>query len=74
MESKNSMIGETIDDGYVVFCPERNEYITSNRGLFVTERNARKLCEKQIRLSRKYHCVLKVNLVVSEVQRPSFTD
>lgn len=58
--------GEILDTAYVVYAPDNDTYYTSNRGLYVTERNAQKECDLQNRVYNRNCKVLKVNLVVVE--------
>lgn len=49
----DTFVGQyVLDTGYVVLDMETDGYLTSNRGIFVTERNAQKLCD---RLKKNHH-------------------
>lgn len=58
--------GDILDTAYVVYDPDHDLYYTSTRGLFVTERNAQRECDRLHRFGRPNSKVLKVNLVVEE--------
>lgn len=63
------LIGNVIDTGYVVMCPEKSNlnYYQSNVGIFVTERNARKLADRLTKWSGKQHIVCTVQFTIVEV-------
>lgn len=59
-------IGDVIDSGYVVMCPEESnqDYYQSNVGIFVTERNARKLADRLTKWRGKRYIVCTVQLMI----------
>lgn len=58
--------GTILDSGYVIYDPERDDYYTSNTGIFKTKRNAQKQCDLMRRYYAKKAEVIKVNLVITE--------
>ena len=58
--------GTVLDTAYVIYDPKCDDYITANVGLFKTQRNAQKLCDRYNRnvVGRNW-IVVKVNLVVT---------
>ena len=58
--------GTVLDTAYVIYAPERDEYLTANVGLFVTRRMPQKQCDRHNKIYGTKWEVVKVNLVVTQ--------
>lgn len=62
-------VGDVIDTGYVVMCSEESDlnYYQSNAGIFVSERNARKLADRLTEWYGEQYIVCTVQLTIVKV-------
>ena len=58
--------GTVLDTAYVIYDPKDGDYITANVGLFKTQRNAQKMCDRYNKVPGRNWIVVKVNLVVAQ--------
>lgn len=58
--------GTVLDTGYVIYAPERDEYLTANVGLFRTKSRPQEHCDRHNKIYGTKWEVVKVNLVVTQ--------
>lgn len=58
--------GTILDRAYVIYAPERKEYLTANVGLFRTKENPQRQCDRHNKIFGTNWTVVKVNLVVTQ--------
>lgn len=58
--------GTILDTAYVIYAPERKDYLTANVGLFRTKANPQRQCDRHNKIYGTKWVVVKVNLVVTQ--------